>query len=188
MDPKPRKRGPASFGRDGTRTNRRGAPRPGGCLEQEPPRHPYGGTRQRFAAGQTPARPAWLDSVPVMLEAAGQCLGVTLAMAPLIKARPELGKKLVAASTAPASKISGLQCLEAAAGSNEPNDQQKDDGADRGIDDLPDKAAADGNAELWKQQTGNQRAGDADENIADDPKAGAAHDLSGQPACNQADE
>jgi LysR family glycine cleavage system transcriptional activator len=38
----------------------------------------------------------WLDSVPAMLEAAEHGLGVTLAMAPLIKARPGFGKKLVA--------------------------------------------------------------------------------------------
>ena len=38
----------------------------------------------------------WLDSVPAMLEAAEQGLGVTLGMAPLIKARPGFGKKLVA--------------------------------------------------------------------------------------------
>jgi len=38
----------------------------------------------------------WLDSVPAMLEAAEQSLGITLAMAPLIRARPGFGKKLVA--------------------------------------------------------------------------------------------
>ena len=38
----------------------------------------------------------WLDSVPAMLEAAEHGLGVTLAMAPLIKTRPGFGKKLVA--------------------------------------------------------------------------------------------
>jgi LysR family transcriptional regulator, glycine cleavage system transcriptional activator len=38
----------------------------------------------------------WLDSVPAMLEAAEQGLGVTLAMAPLIRARSGFGKKLVA--------------------------------------------------------------------------------------------
>ena len=38
----------------------------------------------------------WLDSVPAMLEAAEQGLGVTLGMSPLIKARPGFGKKLVA--------------------------------------------------------------------------------------------
>jgi LysR family glycine cleavage system transcriptional activator len=41
----------------------------------------------------------WLDSVPSMLEAAEHGLGVTLAMAPLIKARPGFGKKLVAPFT-----------------------------------------------------------------------------------------
>lgn len=37
----------------------------------------------------------WLDSMPAMLEAAEQGLGVTLAMSPLIKTRPGFGKKLV---------------------------------------------------------------------------------------------
>jgi LysR family transcriptional regulator, glycine cleavage system transcriptional activator len=44
----------------------------------------------------TPRGNLWFDSVPAMLEAAEQGLGVTLAMAPLIKARPGFGKKLVA--------------------------------------------------------------------------------------------
>ncbi len=43
-------------------------------------------------------------------------------------------------------------------------------------------------AELRKQIARDQRAGDADENIADDAEAGAAHDLAGQPAGDQADE
>jgi LysR family transcriptional regulator, glycine cleavage system transcriptional activator len=38
----------------------------------------------------------WLDSVPAMLEAAEHGLGVTLAMSPLIRARPGYGRKLVA--------------------------------------------------------------------------------------------
>jgi LysR family glycine cleavage system transcriptional activator len=38
----------------------------------------------------------WLDSMPAKLEAAEQGLGVTLAMAPLIRSRPGFGKKLVA--------------------------------------------------------------------------------------------
>jgi LysR family glycine cleavage system transcriptional activator len=44
----------------------------------------------------TPRGHLWLDSVPAMLEAAEQGLGVTLAMSPLIKARPSFGKRLVA--------------------------------------------------------------------------------------------
>ena len=44
----------------------------------------------------TPRGHLWLDSVPAMLEAAEQGLGVTLAMSPLIRAWPGFGKRLVA--------------------------------------------------------------------------------------------
>ena len=44
----------------------------------------------------TPRGHLWLDSVPAMLEAAEQGLGVTLAMAPLIRARQGFERKLVA--------------------------------------------------------------------------------------------
>ena len=47
----------------------------------------------------------WLDSVPAMLEAAEQGLGVTLGMAPLIKARPGFGRKLVAPFDVPVSRM-----------------------------------------------------------------------------------
>ena len=43
----------------------------------------------------TPRGHLWLDSVPAMLEAAEQGLGVTLGMSPLIKARAGFGKKLI---------------------------------------------------------------------------------------------
>src|SRR5438876_9152913 len=79
-------------------------------------------------------------------------------------------------STAPVRNKFGLPISPTTPASNEPYDQQKYNRADRGIDDLPHDPGSDGNAELWKQQTGDQRAGDTDENIADDPKARAAHD------------
>jgi len=85
-------------------------------------------------------------------------------------------------------RLTGRATSEPAAASEQPHDHQQNDGADRGIKDLAHQAGADGNAEPWKQQAGDQRAGDTDENIADDPKAGAAYDLPRQPACNQADE
>jgi hypothetical protein len=44
------------------------------------------------------------------------------------------------------------------------------------------------NAKLGKQQAREQRAGYADQDVADDAKAGAVHDLAGQPAGHQADE
>ncbi|HKH03412.1 MAG TPA: LysR substrate-binding domain-containing protein [Bradyrhizobium sp.] len=51
---------------------------------------------QAGLAQLTPRGHLWFDSVPAMLEAAEHGLGVTLAMAPLIKSRPGYGKKLVA--------------------------------------------------------------------------------------------
>ncbi|MGH6642637.1 MAG: LysR substrate-binding domain-containing protein [Bradyrhizobium sp.] len=53
----------------------------------------------------TPRGHLWLDSVPAMLEAAEHGLGVTLAMAPLIKARPGFGKKLMAPFAMPVSRM-----------------------------------------------------------------------------------
>ena len=53
----------------------------------------------------TPRGHLWLDSVPAMLEAAEHGLGVTLAMSPLIKARPGFGRKLVAPFEVPVSRM-----------------------------------------------------------------------------------
>ena len=39
-----------------------------------------------------------------------------------------------------------------------------------------------------KHQARDERTDNTDDNIADDAKAGAANDLSGEPACNQTDE
>jgi len=43
-------------------------------------------------------------------------------------------------------------------------------------------------AEPRKQQARDKRAGDTDQNVADDTEARALNDLAGQPARNQADE
>ena len=56
----------------------------------------------------------WLDSVPAMLEAAEHGLGVTLAMAPLIKARPGFGKKLVAPFEVPVSRMETIYLVSRA--------------------------------------------------------------------------
>ena len=78
--------------------------------------------------------------------------------------------------------------LEPPASSNQAQDQQQNDGADGGVDDFRNQPAAEMNADLREQQARNQRAGDADHNIADDAKAGAADDLAREPAGHQADE
>jgi hypothetical protein len=43
-------------------------------------------------------------------------------------------------------------------------------------------------AKPWEKPAGDKGTGNADNNVADDAKAGAAHDLSGQPARDEADE
>src|SRR5579863_2783963 len=78
--------------------------------------------------------------------------------------------------------------LKAATGPDQPDNQQQYDGADRRIDDFRQQAGADRDAEFRKQEAREQRAGDTDDDVADDAKAGAAHDLAGQPAGDQADE
>src|SRR6185312_6877034 len=82
----------------------------------------------------------------------------------------------------------GLARSEPAAGSKQPHDQQQHDGTDRGIDDLRYETGAEMESKSWKQQTCDQRTGDADENIANDAEAGATHDLSSKPARDQAHE
>ena len=42
-------------------------------------------------------------------------------------------------------------------------------------------------AELRKQPTTDERANNSNDEIADDPKSGALHDLAGQPSGNEAD-
>src|ERR1700743_2069140 len=76
----------------------------------------------------------------------------------------------------------------AAAAAEPAHYQEQDDGADRRIDDLENEAGTEPKAKPRKQQARDQRAGDADQNIADNAKTGAADDLAGEPARHQADE
>jgi LysR family glycine cleavage system transcriptional activator len=113
----------------------------------------------------------WLDSVPAMLDAAEQGLGVTLAMAPLIRSRSGFGKKLVAPLTfmpargetiylvsrteqgrdrriaAPALDCRGGRTrervrLQPSVGSHQPRHQPRTMVRDRGIDDSDHGAGA----------------------------------------------
>ncbi len=62
----------------------------------------------------TPRGHLWLDGVPAMLEAAEHGLGVTLAMAPLIKARPGFGKKLIVPFDVPVSRMETIYLVSRA--------------------------------------------------------------------------
>jgi hypothetical protein len=70
---------------------------------------------------------------------------------------------------------------------NEPDDQQQYQRADGGVDDRRNNARAKMDAELRKQPTTDERANNSNDEIADDPKSGALHDLAGQPSGNEAD-
>ena len=74
-----------------------------------------------------------------------------------------------------------------ASATNEPDDQQQYQRADGGVDDRRNNARAKMDAELRKQPTTDERANDSNDEIADDPKSGALHDLAGQPSGNEAD-
>jgi len=74
-----------------------------------------------------------------------------------------------------------------ASATNEPDDQQQYQRADGGIDDRRNNARAKMDAELRQQPTTNEGAYKSNDEIADDPKPGALHDLAGQPSGNEAD-
>src|SRR5947209_5227545 len=72
-----------------------------------------------------------------------------------------------------------------AAAAKQPDDQKQQYRADGRIDDRTDQAGAEMDPELRQQPAADKGAQDADNQIADDPKAGATNDLTGQPACHE---
>jgi hypothetical protein len=90
----------------------------------------------------------------------------------------------VASGRLPTSPPPPSPCTSA---TNEPDDQQQYQRADGGVDDRRNNARAKMDAELRKQPTTDEGAYDSDEEIADDPKPGALHDLAGQPSGDEAD-
>ena len=66
-----------------------------------------------------------------------------------------------------------------------PHHEEQHYRADGGIDDRADDTAAEMDAEPRQQPTTYKGAEDTDDQIADDPESGPAHDLTGQPACNE---
>jgi hypothetical protein len=67
---------------------------------------------------------------------------------------------------------------------NEPDDQQQYQRADGGVDNRRNNTQAKMDTELRKQPTTDESAHDSNEEIADNPKPGALHDLAGQPSRN----
>jgi hypothetical protein len=76
----------------------------------------------------------------------------------------------------------------AATSANESEDDQEQHGPDRCRDDGSDNPGAEVDAKPGKQPTADERADDSNADIGDDTKAGAAHDLSGQPTGDETDQ
>jgi len=71
---------------------------------------------------------------------------------------------------------------------NEPDDQQQYKCVESGVDDRRDHAQAKMDAELRQQPATDKGANDSDEEIANDPKACASHDLACQPSGDESDQ
>jgi hypothetical protein len=84
-------------------------------------------------------------------------------------------------STPPAS-------LPTPAAANEAHDEQKQYGTYGGIDDSSDQSGPEMDAELGQQPASDQGTEQSHDKIADEPEAGSLHELTRQPAGNQANK
>jgi hypothetical protein len=71
---------------------------------------------------------------------------------------------------------------------DEPQDEQQQNGADRGVDDRRDHPASEMDTELRQQPAPDEGADDPNDHIADESKAGPSYDLAGQPSGNETDQ
>jgi hypothetical protein len=71
------------------------------------------------------------------------------------------------------------------AAAEKPHYKEQQYRTDGGVDDRADDTAAEMDAEPGQQPTAYKGAQDTDDQIANDPESGPAHDLAGQPACNE---
>src|SRR5580658_3718413 len=75
----------------------------------------------------------------------------------------------------------------ASTSANESDDDQKQNCADRGVGDRGYDAVAEMNVELRQRPASDEGAGNADDEVAEDSKARALHDLAGDPSGDDAD-
>jgi hypothetical protein len=73
----------------------------------------------------------------------------------------------------------------AAATSDEAYDSQQYHCADGGVDNRRDNPGTENDSELRQQPASNKRTDNSNNQIADKPKTGPSHDLTGQPAGNE---
>ena len=78
--------------------------------------------------------------------------------------------------------------LPFAAATDEPQNDQQQNGTDGGGDYRADDAGAEVNTHRRKQPAADQGADDAKTEVGNEAVAGAAHEVAGQPSGNQADD
>jgi hypothetical protein len=75
----------------------------------------------------------------------------------------------------------------AASAPQESDNEEQHDRADRGIENQTDDSGSEMDIEARHQAVSNERAYQSDDDVADEPETGPAHDLTCQPSSNQAD-
>jgi hypothetical protein len=83
--------------------------------------------------------------------------------------------------------VAGLSSPTSPSKDNPENDQ-KQDGANGCRDDGGDNANAKVDAQPWQQPTAYQSADNPNGNVSDETKAGASHDLAGKPSSDKANQ
>jgi hypothetical protein len=71
---------------------------------------------------------------------------------------------------------------------DEPDDEEQQHGADRGVDDRGDDSGTNMETQLRHQPTANEGADNTDQQVTNEAKSGPVHYLTGQPTGNDADE
>src|ERR1700741_4864080 len=91
-------------------------------------------------------------------------------------------------SAASQFKSSSAAGSPAATAANELDDREKDDGADRCVDDRGRYSGAQVNIQSRQQPIADKRADDSDDDVTDYAEARTSHDQGGQPAGYQTDD
>jgi hypothetical protein len=99
------------------------------------------------------------------------------------KARPNPSRPLPPSASAPTSAPATSEATP-----QKPNHKQKQDRANRSVDDRGDNAGTEMDADLRQQPVANKCADNAYYQIADESEPGPPYDLSCQPASDETDE
>jgi len=162
-------------------------PRPGGTSGRPNPSRPSGGLPGEAERPCWPAR-QWEDPGPFIRAGAHPENQRVRGRAPQ-DTRPyrkhrQLSVMKAAVATPPPRDEPGVHSR-----SSEQSDHQQDDNsADRGVDYVADDTSADVDAEVGQQPARNQRADDAEDDIADQSETAAGYELACEPTGDCADD